>query len=459
MGNRRRLFVASCAALVASAMVFSVCTDIMGDFERAFSLTKAEAGQAVSWGAIGGTIVLFVGGALLDLVGMARVFWLALTAHVVGLGMVIFAQGFWSLAVGWLFLAVSGGLTHAVINPLAATLYPEKKTQVFTMLHAWWPGGLVLGGLIVYGLGAAFGLESMPEAIRNHGWQIKMTVPLVPTALCGLLILGQRFPQTERVKAGVSMGAMFREALRPMFLLLVFCMLLTASVELGPNRWVGVFIKDIVGIRGVLMLVYTSGLMFLVRIFGGPVASKIPSLGMLIGSSVLSGLGLLWLSYATGAVTLFMAATLFGIGVCYFWPTMLAATAERFPKGGAFLLAVQGAAAGLFVAYVTVPGMGRTHDKYTLKALPPAVASLVVVDGRIEQARVDALASEADKTAVQQARRTASGTTFRYVAAMAGVLTAIFTVMFLWGREAARAAQSRDAAVAPPPRTRETASG
>ncbi len=437
MGNRLRLFIASCAALVSTAMAFSIRTDIMGDFEQVFHLTKKETGQAVSWGAIGGTIVLFAGGALLDFVGVSKVFWLAFAAHVAGFTTVIFAQGFWSLAVGWLFLAVAAGLVQAAINPLAATLYPEKKTQVFSMLHAWWPGGLVMGGVLAFALRWLFDRPGAPAALQEHSWQIKLACAYVPVVLYAVLILGQRFPKTQRVQAGVSTGAMFREALRPMFLVLLFCMLLTASVELGPHLWVGVFIKDIVGIPGVLVLAYTSGLMFLLRIFAAPLAKRIPSIVILIGSSVLSGLGLLWLSCSTGPVTLFLAATVFGVGVCYFWPTMLGSTAERFPKGGAFLLAVVGAAAGLFLAYVTNPRMGRLHDHYTLKGLPPAVAQKVVVKGRVEEARVAGL-TDKEKESVEQAKRTAASTTFRYVAVMAAVLVVLFGGILVHDRLARR---------------------
>ncbi|MGB2824101.1 MAG: MFS transporter [Phycisphaerae bacterium] len=437
MGNRRRLFAASCAALVTNAMAFSICTDIMGDFGRAFELTKARAGAAVSWGAIGGTIVLFTGGALLDFVGAGTVLWLAFASHAAGLSTVIFAQGFWSLAIGWLFLALGSGLTHAAINPLAATLYPEKKTQIFSMLHAWWPGGIILGGLLAFGLGELFGLPGMPAFFAEHGWQVKMACAYVPTVLYAVLIFGQEFPKTERVQAGVSTGAMFREALRPMFLLLVLCMCLTASVELGPNRWVGVFIKDIVGFPGVLVLAYTSGLMFLLRIFAGPIAKRIPSMKMLIGSSVLAGLGLLWLSYADDKVTVFLAATVFAVGVCYFWPTMLGTTAERFPKGGAFLLAVIGAAGGLFLAYVTVPGMGWLHDRYTRASLPPQVAAKVIVDGRVSEETVKTLPKD-EKDDVDEAKRTAASTTFRYVAVMAAVLVVLFGGILVHDRIAQR---------------------
>ncbi len=454
MGNRRRLFVACCAALVAQAMAFSICTNIMGDFERVFRLTRAEVGEAVAWGGIGGVIVLFAGGALLDFVGAARVLALALLTNLAGLTVVIFAQGFWSLAVGWLFLAVTGGLIHATINPLAATLYPERKTRVFNMLHAWWPGGIIIGGLLAYGLGEAFALAGSPAVLRDHGWQIKMACVYAPIALYAVLIFKQKFPKTERVQSGVSTGTMFREALRPMFLLLVFCMCLTASVELGPNRWVGPFIKDIVGIPGVLVLVYTSGLMFALRqSIAGFLARRISPMGILVASSVLAGLGLLWLSYTTGPVTLFLAATVFGVGVTFFWPTMLGVTSERFAKGGAFLLAIMSAAGGLFLSYATVPGMGRLHDHYTLRSLPTTVAQKVVVKGRIDEDREEAL-GEDDKGTVKQARRTAASTTFRYVAILAAVLVVVFTVMLLGGRSKAKEKVARadpDEAAAPEP--------
>lgn len=433
--NRRRLFIASCASLVANAMAFSIRTDVMGDFEKVFYMSKAEAGAAVTWGAIGGVVLQFLGGALLDFVGISVALWLACACHVAGLTVMIFAQGFWSLAAAWLFLALAGGLVEASVNPLAATMYPDRKTHVLNVLHAWWPGGLILGGLLAYALTKLFAQLGDPPWLKAHGWQVKMAFTYLPVLLYAVLILGQKFPRTERVQAGVPTAAMFREALRPMFLLLVFCMFLTASVELGPNTWVGVFIEDIVGIRGVLLLVYTSGLMFVLRFFAGPLAKRISSMGILIASSVLSGLGMLWLSYAADAVTLFLAATVWGVGVTYFWPTMLGVTAERFPKGGAFLLGIMGAAGGLFLSYATVPNMGRLHDYYTLKSMPPEVKEKVVIAGRVHQDRVQAL-PPAERAAVEQARRTAASTTFRWVAALSAALVILFGAMAAWDKAA-----------------------
>jgi len=433
LDNRRRLFVASCAALVANAMAFSIRTDIMGDYARAFELTMAKVGAAVSLGAIVGIAVQFLGGALLDVVGIGAALWLACAAHVLGLSTLIFAQGFWGLAVGWLFLGVASNLIEAAINPLAATMYPEKKTHVLNVLHAWWPGGLIIGGLLAFGFSEVLKLANAPKGLVDASWQIKTAIVFLPVAFYAFLLLGQKFPKTERVQAGVSTAAMFKEAMRPMFLVLVFCMFLTASVELGPNLWVGVFIEHMIGMRGVLLLVYTSGLMFVLRFFAGPLAKVISPNGILLASSVLSGLGLLWLSYATTALTVFLSATVFGVGVTYFWPTMLGVTSERFPKGGAFLMGIIGAAGGLFLSYVTNPGMGKLHDHYTLENLPAAVAAKVVVDGRVSEQREAAL-PPLEKASVEEARRIAARTTFRVVAGLCAVLLVVFGIMTLHDR-------------------------
>lgn len=57
----------------------------------------------------------------------------------------------------------------------------------------------------------------------------------------------------------------------------------------------------------------------------------------------------------------FLAATLFGVGTAYFWPTMLSVTSELFPRGGAFLLALMGGAGNLAIAFV-LPVIGVWYD-------------------------------------------------------------------------------------------------
>src|SRR5205807_4778548 len=110
----------------------------------------------------------------------------------------------------------------------------------------------------------------------------KMATILVPAIIYGLMIVGQKFPATERVASGISAGAMFREALRPMFLLLAFCMVLTAATELAPNQWMESVLRNTAHTPGILVLVYISGLMFLMRFFAGPIARKISPVALLI---------------------------------------------------------------------------------------------------------------------------------------------------------------------------------
>jgi fucose permease len=352
--NQRRLFVASCIALVATAMTFAIRGDIMGNLGQDFSLNKEQVGYIAGAAFWGFTISIFIGGQLCDWLGMGRLLALAFLCHTAGILLTIFAPGFWLLWAATLIIGLGNGLIEAAINPLVATIYPDDKTNKLNALHVWFPGGIVVGGLVAYALSKS-----------NLDWKIKMATILIPTVIYGVMFLGQKFPATERVQAGVSTGDMFKEVLRPMFLLLVFCMLLTASTELGPNQWIpNIMTKTLpdAASAGILVLVWINGLMAIGRWFAGPIVHRMSPIGLLIGSAVFSAVGLFWLSGVQTASTAFAAATIFAIGICYFWPTMLGVTSERFPKGGAFLLGLMGAAGNLSVALV-LPIMGRIYDQ------------------------------------------------------------------------------------------------
>src|SRR5207237_10747611 len=90
----RRWFVASSLALVATAMSFAIRGDIMGDFERLFSLTKTDVGWiagAAFWG-FGFSILL--GGPLCDLLGMGALLRMAAVGHIGGAIATIVAPSF-----------------------------------------------------------------------------------------------------------------------------------------------------------------------------------------------------------------------------------------------------------------------------------------------------------------------------------------------------------------------------
>jgi MFS family permease len=370
--NSRWLFIASCIALVTSAFTFVVRADVLQQLGDYFRLTQEQKGGIEGAVFIGMALSMLGGGFICDLLGMKRIMWLAFTCHLVGSLGTIYAPSFIPLenSYAWLFalsclMGCGNGFTEVAINPLIATLYPTKKTHYLNILHAWWPGGLVIGGisaqLIVRNVVPSSGMFGLQL------WQIMLWLITIPTVIYGFMLLSATFPQTERVQSGVTTVDMFKECLRPMFLLWAFCMLLTASTELGPQKWQESVMQSTTEgrVSGTMILVYTSGMMFVLRHFAGPIAHRLSPVGMLCGSAALSGIGLYLLSTADSPVTAFGFATIFGLGIAFFWPTMLGVTAERFPKGGALALALMGSVGNLAISQV-LPAMGKIVDHYAV---------------------------------------------------------------------------------------------
>jgi MFS family permease len=373
-----RLFVGSCVALSGSAVMFAVLNDIMGALKEHFVLTNEQVGW-VAAGQMGFTIAIFALGPLCDALGMKPLLWFAFLCQIGGAMMVIFAIGFWTLFSGVLINAIGSGTIEAVCNPLIATLFPDRKTQKLNQFHVWFPGGIVLGGLACYAL---------DQAGLNY-WQLKVALVVLPTLAYGVMLAGQKFPATERVQSGVSFGQMFGETfLRPLFLVLLVCMMLTASLELGPQRWIP-SVLEAGHVPGILVLVWITGLMAVMRFFNAPVVRTLGGIGVLLVSSVLAGVGLAMLSFAGTVFQIGVAATVFAIGVCYFWPTMLGTAAERVPRGGALALAVLGGTGSLFFSVVTTPLMGRIADHYLHQELTtPAIVDGKTIDRQAQTAAV-----------------------------------------------------------------------
>jgi len=101
--------------------------------------------------------------------------------------------------------------------------------------------------------------------------------------------------------------------------------------------------------------------MFVMRHFAGPLVHKLSPIGLLWVSCLLASCGLVALSLANSPITGLLAATIWGTGVCYMWPTMLATAAERFPRGGALLIGLMGTAGTLSINFV-LPAMGTIFD-------------------------------------------------------------------------------------------------
>lgn len=354
--NPSRLFRASCIALIVTAMSFALRGAALESWTSEFHLTKEQVGWISSTAFWGFTLAMVFGGPLCDALGLRRIVGLAFVGHAAGILLTIFAWDFWSLYFGTLLFGVANGSVEAACNPLIATIFPNDKTTKLNHFHVWFPGGIVIGGLVSFFLAKA-----------DLSWKVQFASMALPLAVYGVMFFGQKLPQTERVQQGVSTGAMWMECLRPGFILMVVCMLMTAASELGPQQWVPNILEN-AGVSGILVLVWITGLMAVGRQFAGPFVHKLSPSGMLVMSSILSALGLFAMSRFSGSM-LFVAATIFAFGVCFFWPTMLGFVSENYPKTGALGLAVMGGAGMLSASYM-VPLIGKFYDKGIAARLP-----------------------------------------------------------------------------------------
>jgi fucose permease len=348
--SREFLFVASSVAIVSEAISFAVRADIMGTLSQQFHLTNTQIGWIAGAAFWGFTVSMFLGGQVCEVAGMGWQIVAAFVCHVLGVAFTMFAHGFAMLYFGTLTIGLANGLVEATANPLIATLYPERKTDRLNALHVWYPGGIVLGGLAAL-LCTHLGLS----------WQIKTSLILIPTLLYGALFLNRQLPPTERKQHQIPTAVMYREALRPGFLLLLFCIVLTAATELGPTQWIPSLLTRAGNMPGILILVWITGLMAVGRYLAGVLVSRISPVSLLLSSTILSATGLFALGTAHSGLGILLAASLFAIGICYCWPTMYGITSEKFPAGGGFLLALMGSVGMLSGAFV-VPAMGRIYD-------------------------------------------------------------------------------------------------
>ena len=348
-------------------MSFAIRGDIMGDFERVFGLSATEVGWisgAAFWGF--GLSILF-GGPLVDTLGMRNLARLAAAGHIGGAILTIVAPNFAVLFLATLVVGVANGLVEAFVNPLIATVYRNDKTSRLVALHAWFPGGIVIGGLLAYAF-TQIGL----------GWQAKMLMLLVPAAVYTVMFTREQFPPTESAAAGVSFGGMLAEIRRPLFLLIWICMWLTAATELGPGQWYANIFNEVMqsGTQaGIILLVWVNGIMYVMRQFFGNIPHRVSPPLLIATTAPIAALGLYLFGQTTTATMWFVAAALLAIGTAFWWPSMLGITSERFPRGGPLLLAIIGASGAVSTA-LSGPVMGWINDTYGASAVLPLWALL-----------------------------------------------------------------------------------
>ena len=147
---------------------------------------------------------------------------------------------------------------------------------------------------------------------------------------------------------------------------------------------------------------------------------------------MLSAIGLYALSFAFNFSTAIAAATIYGLGIVYFWPTMLGVTAERFPRGGALVLGLMGCVGNLAIGVVQ-PWMGGINDQITIAAIPGEMKNQVVVAGKLEPEKVKALPA-AEQVVVAEAQKEGAKWSFRYVSVLPVILIFLFSGIALYDR-------------------------
>jgi MFS family permease len=368
--NRRAVFWICVLALFTAAISFSVRTGASGAIKAALldSAVPLHSGEMIA-AALGNSFLgfalsLLVISPLLDIIGAKRVILFASVCYIIGPVLILLSPNmggidavYGLLTTGMVVCGFGWGATEASINPVTTALYPGEKTKQLNILHAWWPAGIVIGGLA-----SVLFFQQL-----NLGWQALIALIAIPGVVFGLWALTQTFPQTESTAMGVPFKEMIAEPFkRPSFWIFPAIMFLTASAELAPGSWVDVALTQTVGMPGIVVLVYVSAVMFIMRHFAGALEHRFSDMGLLCICTIPAALGLYGLSLASTPFTAIAAATLWAFGVCFMWPTMLAASARRYPRGGPWSIGIVGFA-GAMAIYFVLPQIGKIYDRAKLE--------------------------------------------------------------------------------------------
>jgi len=109
-----------------------------------------------------------------------------------------------------------------------------------------------------------------------------------------------------------------------------------------------------------LILALTFGVSAIGRWFAGPVVGSLGQTGVLLGGAILTAIGIYLFSTVTGPMA-YLAAVIYALGICYFWPVMIGSVAHRVPKSSALGMSIVGGV-GMFSTSIFQPFIGSWID-------------------------------------------------------------------------------------------------
>ena len=420
--NAKRLLWAGFMAILAAGIGFGIRGGILANWAKDFGFTGGQLGAIGGAGFTGFCFGIIIGGVVVDKIGYGKLVVAAFLFHVLS-AFVTFAAtagqaqelAYNYLYWGTFIFALANGTLEAVANPLVATLFPNNRTHYLNILHASWPAGLVLGGLVGWTLGDGMHLS----------WKLQLGIFLVPTIIYGIFFMGQKFPKSEASEKGLSVGEMMKEvgilgsavacyllvlffqnalqlspaisyALGGVLLIavgvitkfsfgsiLLFILFIThvlvGAVELGTDGWIQNITGNILTpAQGKILFVFTSLLMFSLRFCAHFIEKnlKISPIGLLLICSILAVVGLNMVSGITTFAGALLALSVYALGKTFFWPTMLAVVGDRFPRTGAIAMSIMGGCGMMSAGLLGSAGLGYAKDRFAGEELQKANPAL-----------------------------------------------------------------------------------
>ncbi|MGB3775746.1 MAG: MFS transporter [Leeuwenhoekiella sp.] len=397
--NKRALFGGSCFAIVTTALSFSIRAGILPQLADEFELSAEQLGFINSMWFLGMPISMIIGGLVYHNIGPKNIMFAAFLTHTVGILATIYAGGYTGLLIATLLIGFGNGCTEAACNPMIADMYSGvRMNKMLNRFHMWFPGGIFLGSLI-----------SNFMTDMGSSWQTQIWLLMIPTVIYVFLFFGKTFPK-PKVEGANSLKENFKAMVSPLYIFLFVCMALTAITEFGPNQWVAIVLGSS-GAEPMIILALTSGLMAVGRYFAGPVVGRLGQTGVLLGSAILATIGIYMFSITTGPMA-YVAAVIFALGVCYFWPVMVGAVAQRVPLSSALGMSVIGGV-GMFSTAIFQPIIGGW------------------IDNSREANRADGLTGDALELAAGQ-------DTLENMLTFPVILIVLFLILFFWQKNSKR---------------------